>query len=61
MWSQLQHVNVQELLGIIVLQDGLGMVSPWMGQGNLQQYLEAHPEIARHPLVCAIFSLAHSI
>lgn len=61
MWSQLRHPNVQELLGIIVFQDGLGMVSPWMEQGNLQQYIEAHPEAARHPFVCATSTTVYPI
>lgn len=60
-WSQLRHVNVQELLGIIIFQDGLGMISPWMEQGNLQQYIEIHPEVARHPLVRVITLLVHFI
>ncbi|KAF8594860.1 kinase-like protein, partial [Ceratobasidium sp. AG-I] len=28
----------------------LGMVSPWMENGNLQKYLEANPEVERYPL-----------
>lgn len=60
-WSQLRHDNVQELLGIIMFQDSLGMVSPWMERGNLQHYIETNPGVARHPLVCPILSLTYPI
>lgn len=52
-WSRLNHVNVQQLLGVVVFQGGLGMVSPWMELGNLQQYIEDHPLVERYPMVCA--------
>lgn len=51
MWSRLRHVNVQQLLGVIVFQSGLGMVSPWMEKGNLQQYIALHPDVERYSLV----------
>ena len=50
-WSKARHENVQELTGVIMFQGLLGMVSPWMENGNLQKYLEANPEIDRYPLV----------
>ncbi|KAF8597450.1 hypothetical protein BDV93DRAFT_562251 [Ceratobasidium sp. AG-I] len=61
LWSKLQHVNIQELLGVIVFQGGLGMVSPWMEQGNLQQYIAVHPDAKRYPLVTSGLSYLHSI
>lgn len=57
MWSKLHHPNVQELLGIVVFQGSLGMVSPWMKEGNLQQFLTVHPEAERYSLVCRIRQL----
>lgn len=50
-WYKLRHVNVQELLGIIKVQGGFGMVSPWRKEGNLQQYIAAYPHVKRYPLV----------
>ncbi|KAF8594851.1 WD40 repeat-like protein [Ceratobasidium sp. AG-I] len=49
-WSKARHENVQELTGVIMFQGHLGMVSPWMENGNLQKYLEANPEVERYPL-----------
>ncbi|KAF8594853.1 hypothetical protein BDV93DRAFT_409078, partial [Ceratobasidium sp. AG-I] len=46
-WSKARHENVQELSGVIMFQGHLGMVSPWMENGNLQKYLEANPEVER--------------
>ncbi|KAF8595657.1 WD40 repeat-like protein [Ceratobasidium sp. AG-I] len=50
LWSKVQHENVQPLTGVIVFQGLLGMVSPWMENGNLQSYLGAYPDVERHPL-----------
>lgn len=51
MWSKAKHDNVQELLGAIMFQGRLGMVSPWMKHGNLQEYLRRHPDVDRYQLV----------
>lgn len=51
MWSKTKHVNVQELSGIILFQGQLGMVSPWMDHGNLQEYLRKHLDVDRYQLV----------
>lgn len=50
-WSKAKHENVQELLGIIMFQGRLGMVSPWMENGNLQEYIQKHPDVDRYKLV----------
>ncbi|KAL5632342.1 hypothetical protein ACGC1H_005343 [Rhizoctonia solani] len=49
-WSQLNHENIQKLLGVIVFEGRLGMVSKWMEEGNLQNYLENNPRVDRYPL-----------
>ena len=50
-WSKARHENVQELTGVIMFRGLLGMVSPWMENGHLQQYLKTHPEVERFSLV----------
>lgn len=52
-WSKAEHENVQALTGIIMFQGRLGMVSPWMEHGNLQEYIEKHPDANRYHLVCS--------
>ncbi|KAG8740919.1 hypothetical protein FRC10_003578 [Ceratobasidium sp. 414] len=49
-WSKAQHKNVQELLGVIMFQGQLGMVSPWMDNGNLEEYIRKNPDVDRHDL-----------
>lgn len=63
-WSKVRHENVQELLGIILFQGRLGMVSLWMENGNLQQYIEKHPNTDRYQLCVQVakgVSYLHSI
>ncbi|KAF8598370.1 WD40 repeat-like protein [Ceratobasidium sp. AG-I] len=63
-WSKAKHVNVQELSGIIMFQGGLGMVSPWMDNGNLQEYLQKFPDADRYQFCIQIangVSYLHSI
>ena len=56
-WSKLRHVNIQQLLGIIIFDGALGMVSLWRERGNLQQYIAAKPDVERYSLVCPVQSL----
>ena len=51
-WSKTRHENVQELLGIVTFEGQIGMVSDWMPNGNLQQYIQKNPSVERYPLVC---------
>lgn len=50
-WSKARHQNVQELLGVMMFQGRLGMVSLWMENGNLQEYIEKNPDTNRYQLV----------
>ncbi|KAB5588933.1 hypothetical protein CTheo_7621 [Ceratobasidium theobromae] len=38
-WSKMDHENVHKLLGVIEFQGRLGMVSKWMDNGNLYEYV----------------------
>lgn len=51
MWSKAKHDNVHELLGAIMFRGHLGMVSPWMKHGNLQEYVRKNPGVDRYQLV----------
>ncbi|CAE6493239.1 unnamed protein product [Rhizoctonia solani] len=43
-WSRMNHPNVHQLMGVIMFKDQyLGMVSEWMDNGNLHEYLRKHP------------------
>ncbi|KAF8596176.1 WD40 repeat-like protein [Ceratobasidium sp. AG-I] len=50
MWSKAKHENVHELLGAIMFRGYLGMVSPWMKHGNLQEYVRKNRDVDRYQL-----------
>ncbi|CUA67407.1 Ephrin type-A receptor 7 [Rhizoctonia solani] len=49
-WSKLDHKNIHKLLGVTMFEGRLGMVSRWMENGTLQQYLKQHDSINRYSL-----------
>ncbi|KAG8727425.1 GTP-binding protein Rho1, partial [Ceratobasidium sp. 414] len=48
------HENVLELLGLTQHRGKLAVVSPWMENGNLQQYLSKNPDVDRLDLCLQI-------
>ncbi|KAF9448603.1 kinase-like protein [Macrolepiota fuliginosa MF-IS2] len=62
-WKQLNHPNLLPFYGIYQLDDRNGrvcLVSPWMENGNISEYLKVNPDIARRPLIRDIvFGLDH--
>ena len=58
MWSYFSHPNLLPFYGIYQVIERLGcvgLVSPWMENGNVNEYLQANPGAPRLPLV-RIFS-----
>ncbi|KAF8596189.1 kinase-like protein [Ceratobasidium sp. AG-I] len=53
-WSKAIHPNVQRLMGMILHQERLGMVSLWMDNGNLQQYITKNLDVDRYRLCCGV-------
>ncbi|CUA70584.1 Hypoxia up-regulated protein 1 [Rhizoctonia solani] len=53
-WSKLDHENVHKLLGVTIHQGQLGMVSEWMTNGNLRNYLSRNPDVDRYKLCIQI-------
>ncbi|CUA78494.1 Tyrosine-protein kinase FRK [Rhizoctonia solani] len=51
LWSRMDHPNIHRLRGVIMFRDQyLGMVSDWMDNGNLHEYLRKYPDIGRFEL-----------
>ncbi|KAG8720608.1 hypothetical protein FRC09_009272 [Ceratobasidium sp. 395] len=46
-WSTLQHPNVLGIHGLGVFQNRAAMISPWMENGNLMEYIHQKPEVDR--------------
>lgn len=54
MWRQLHHINVLPLLCLFRGNDDhprIGLVSPWMENGNIQRYVYRKPNADRVSLV----------
>ncbi|CAE7077542.1 unnamed protein product [Rhizoctonia solani] len=52
LWSRMDHPHIHRLQGVILFRDQyLGMVSEWMENGNLHEYLRKHPDADRYQLV----------
>lgn len=50
-WSSLKHTNIVELIGLAQFRGQLAMVSPWMENGPLPEYIARHPDVDRYQLV----------
>ncbi|KAF8135233.1 kinase-like domain-containing protein, partial [Mycena galopus ATCC 62051] len=57
-WRQLNHPNILPFLGIskALFTGRLCMIAPWMENGNLLSYLDAHPTVNRRNLLLQITS-----
>ena len=53
MWKFLRHPNVLPLIGVLMLETRFAMVSDWMTNGNINEYVKAHPGSGRLSLVGA--------
>ena len=51
MWSTLRHPNVLSLLGVVMTDTSFAMVSEWMGNGNINEFVRARPNADRLELV----------
>ena len=59
-WKALRHPNVLPLLGVIMTETEFSMVSEWMPNGNITQFVTAHPDAKRFELVRSPFRLLYS-
>ena len=50
-WRGLRHPNVLPLLGVIMSGTQFVMVSEWMPNGNINQFVKAHQDKNRFKLV----------
>ena len=53
-WKALRHPNILPLLGVVMTGDRFAMVSEWMTNGNINQFVTAHPRENRFELVCSL-------
>jgi len=51
MWKSLRHPNVLPLLGVTMEENLFAMVSEWMINGNINEFVKAHRDANRFELV----------
>ena len=50
-WKCLRHLNVLPLLGVTMIENRLVMVSEWMENGNVIEFVKANDNVDRLGLV----------
>lgn len=55
MWKSLQHPNVLPLVGITMSETRFAMVSDWMVNGNINDFVKAQPDVDKIGLVGPLF------
>ena len=51
MWRTLQHPNILPLIGVMTSERQFAMVSDWMVNGNINDFVKARPHVDRLELV----------
>ena len=51
MWKSLRHPNVLPLTGVMISGNQFAMISDWMVNGNMSDFVKAHPDVNRITLV----------
>ena len=59
MWKSLQHPNVLPLMGVTMTEVHFAMVSEWMADGNIREFIKACPDEDRLGLV-SLFKVSSS-
>ena len=55
MWKSLQHPNILPLVGVMMSQTRFAMVSHWMLNGTINEFIKKNPGADRLELVGPIF------
>ena len=50
-WKTLRHPNVLPLIGATMTEAQFAMISEWMANGNINDFVKAHPDADRLRLV----------
>ena len=57
-WRTLQHPNVLPLIGVSISETRFAMVSDWMENGNLSEFVKKSPNVNRLELVRFSFGIS---
>ena len=56
-WKAVQHPNILPLLGVVMTGGRFAMVSQWMANGSIKEFIRAHPNENRYELVSSSSNL----
>jgi hypothetical protein len=59
-WRVLQHPNILSLLGVIMTKTKFEIVSEWMSNRNINQFVTAYHDVNRFKLVGYLFKFRRS-
>ena len=59
-WRALRHPNILPLMGVVASDTEFAMVSEWMTNGNINQFVEGHQDVNRFELVGSLSNLLES-
>ena len=57
-WKTLQHPNVLPLIGVMMSETRFAMISDWMVNGNITDFVKAHRGVNRLELVGRPFEVS---
>jgi serine/threonine protein kinase len=62
-WKELEHPNILPFLGVdmTLRQPSYCLVSPWMENGNVLEFIKAHPNPDRLALVSMQSDMQHNL
>ena len=60
-WKTLRHPNVLPLMGAMMVGTHFGMVSEWMANGNINEFVKTHETADRLSLVGILLPFRHSL
>ena len=53
-WKTLRHPNILPLMGVVMADTQFGMVSEWMANGNINEFVKVYENVDRLGLVRTI-------
>lgn len=56
-WRTLKHPNILALIGVVVTEGTFAMISHWMSNGNIREFVKANPGANRFKLVGFSFGI----
>ena len=57
MWKFLRHPNILPLTGVTMSKGRFAVVSEWMENGNINEFVKAHPDVDRPGLVSSYLQI----